>query len=167
MTENINKIVSVLVGLQLSRQTRAGRMQCFQFGKLTVIDDKKAFGEFALHVQSPWRLTNTNEILVGSSDLYKQADENAEDDPDFDWDKLNANLRDVKLEKLFSENKCVVVSANADKYGGLVINFDNHVSLTVFPDLSSKTENEYWRLIDKRLAKATHYESWSTGYEVG
>jgi len=142
-------------------------MQCFQFGNLTIINDKKAFGEFALHLQSPWRLTNSNEIIVGSSDLYEQADENAEYDPDFEWDKFNANLRDVKLEKLFSDNKLIVVSANVDTFGGLVINFDNNVSLTVFPDLSSKAENEYWRLIDNRNTKTKHYESWSTGYEIG
>jgi len=167
VTENINKILLDLVGLPLSRQTRAANMQCFQFGNLTVIDKKKSFGEFALHLQSPWRLTNETEIIIGSSDLYEQADQDAEYDPDFEWNKANANLRDVKLEKLITENRLVVVLAIADNFGGLVVHFNNSISLTVFPDISSKSENEYWRLIDNRNTKHTHYESWSTGYEIG
>lgn len=166
MTERIHNILSELTGLPLSRQTRAANIQCFQFGKLTIISDKKSVGEFALHLQSPWRLTSATAIIVGSGDLYQQADQTADYDPDFDWDQLNANLRDIKLEKLLTENKLVVTSAKADAFGGLVLEFNHHISLTVFTDVSAQDGHEYWRLIDYRHQKSVHYESWSTGYEI-
>jgi hypothetical protein len=65
-----------------------------------------------------------------------------------------------------NNNKLSVISVNADKYGGLEISFDNNITLTVFPDLASKADNEYWRLIDFRGEKSKHLESWSTGYEA-
>lgn len=166
MTERFHNILSELTGLPLSRQTRAANIQCFLFGELTIVSDKKSVGEFALHLQSPWRLTSATGIIAGSGDLYQQADQTAAYDPDFEWDQFNANLRDIKLEKLLAENKLVVTSAKADAFGGLTLEFNHHISLTVFTDVSAEGENEYWRLIDFRHQKSVHYESWSTGYEI-
>ncbi len=149
--------------------TRAGNMECLKFGTALRTDKNgKTYnvGEFALHLQSPWRFTNENEIIVGSNDLYEQADETSEYDENFNWEEFNANLRDVKLAKLITENIISILSANVDKFGGLEINFDNNIKLTVFPDLASKADNEYWRLIDFRNEKTNHLESWSTGYET-
>lgn len=170
MTEEINKILLDLIGLPLTRTTRAANMECLKFGTVYRTDKdgkKNNIGEFALHLTCPWRLTNETHIIVGSDDLYQQANETAEYDEDYNYHEFNANLRDIKLDKIISENKLSIVSANADKFGGLEICFNNNIKLTVFPDLTSKADNEYWRLIDKRDKKTKHLESWSTGYETG
>jgi hypothetical protein len=174
LTDKINNILRDLIGLPLNPTTRAANMQMFSFGaiiNITLTSPKKgpiskSVGEFALHLQCPWRLTNENEIIVGSGDLYQQADEIAEYDENYNYYELNANLRDVKLDKLINENKLSVISINADKFGGLEICFDNNIKLNVFPDLASKADNEYWRLIDFKNEKSKYIESWSTGYET-
>lgn len=169
MTDEINKMLSDLIGLPLTRTTRAANMECLKFGAVYRTDkDGKInnIGEFALHLQCPWRLTNESNIIVGSDDLYQQADETAEYDENYNYHEFNANLRDVKLDQLISKNKLSIISVTADKFGGLEIYFDNNIKLTVFPDLASKADNEYWRLIDFRNEKSKHLESWTTGYEV-
>jgi hypothetical protein len=169
LTDQINKILLDLIGLPLTRTTRAANMECLKFGTVYRADkDGKDYnvGEFALHLQCPWRMTNENEIIVGSNDLYEQADEQAEYDENFNWEKLNSNLRDVKLDKFINENKLSIISATADKFGGLDIGFDKNVKLTVFPNISSKADNEYWRIIDFRDEKSKHLESRSTGFEI-
>ena len=169
MTDKINKILSDLIGLSLTRTTRAANMECLKFGTVYRTDkDGKTnnIGEFALHLTCPWRVTNETQIIVGSADLYQQADETSEYDENYDYHEFNANLRDVKLDKLINENKLSVVSVNADKFGGLEICFDSNIKLTVFPDLTSKADNEYWRLIDFRNEKSKHLESWTTGYDT-
>lgn len=144
-------------------------MECLKFGTVYRTDkDGKAnnIGEFALHLQCPWRLTNENEIIVGNGDLYQQADEKAAYDENYDYLKFNANLRDVKLDKLIKDKSIKIISAKADKFGGLKICFDNNIILTVFPDLASKADNENWRLIDFRNGESKHLVSWTTGYET-
>jgi hypothetical protein len=144
-------------------------MECLKFGTVHRTDKEgKTYniGEFALDLQCQWRLTNEDEIIVGSEDLYEPAVGTTATDEDFNWEEFNANLRDIKLNKLISENELSIVSAVVDKFGGLEIQLGNNIKLAVFPTISSKTEIEYWRLIDFRNEKSKHLVSWSTGYEV-
>jgi hypothetical protein len=169
VTEKINKILQDIIGLPLTRTTRAANMECLKFGTLYLKDREGQtwnYGEFGLHLQCPWRLTNDKEIIVGSNDLYEQADETADYDENFDWEEFKANLRDVKLDKFISDNKHIVKSAIADKFGGLQIVFDSNVVLTVFPVIASKADNEYWRLLDNRDETKNHYVSKTTGYDL-
>lgn len=169
MMEKIDKILQDLIGLPLTHTTRAANMECLKFGTVYRIEkdgEKYNIGEFALHLQCPWRLTNEKEIIVGSSDLYQRADESTKYEDDYDYLKFNANLRDVKLDKFINDKSIKVISAKADKFGGLEICFDNNTILTTFPDLASKADNEIWRLIDFRNENSKHLESWTTGYET-
>lgn len=169
MSEKINKILQNLIGLPLTRTTRAANMECLKFGTLYLTDrDGETWnhGEFGLHLQCPWRLTNDSEIIVGSNDLYEQADETAEFDENFNWEEFNANLRDIKLDKVISDKEHIVKSAIADRFGGLEIVFDSRMLLTVFPVISSKADNEFWRLLDNRPETKQHYVSKSTGFNV-
>lgn len=168
-TEKINNILQKLIGLPLTRTTRAANMECLKFGTLHFKDQNGMilnYGEFGLHLQCPWRFTNEREIIVGSNDLYEQADETAEYDENFDWEKINANLRDIKLDIIITDNENIVESAFADKYGGLQIFFKSNIVLTVFPDISSKANNEYWRLLDNGHLEKNHYVSSSIGYDL-
>jgi hypothetical protein len=170
VTETINQILLALVGLPLTWTSRAANMECLKFGTLFQTDKNgETFngGELGLHLQCPWRLTDENGIIVGNGDLYEQADETAPDDENFDWEKPNSNLRDVKLRSFISDASNIVKSATADKFGGLQISFENNCVLTAFPNSASKNEyNEYWRLLDFRgEGKSKHYVSTSNGFE--
>jgi len=167
VSEKINKILQDLIGLPLTRTTRAANMECLKFGTLLEADKYGKtvnIGNWGLHLQCPWRLTNTKEIIIGSDDLYEQIDENAGYDENFDWDIKGGNLRDVKLKNFISENIMTVKSAIADNFGGLEIVFNDNITLTVFPVVSSKAGYEYWRLLDNKDLSKNHYISTSTGY---
>jgi len=166
MINQINQFLLELNEYKITRQTRAANMQCFQFGELIIIDEQKAIGALGLHLSSPWNITNQNEIIIGSGDLYEQSDEAADYDENYDYYKLDANLRDVKLRKLINENTLSIISIFADKYGGLIISFNDNITLNIFPDVSSKNGNEFWRLLDNRPENKKHIVSCSTGYEI-
>lgn len=144
-------------------------MECLKFGTHYGLDlkgDVVNYGEFGLHIQCPWRFTDEKEIIVGSDDLFEQIDETAEYIENFDWDVKGGNLRDVKLLDFISAKSNIVKSASADKYGGLQIEFESNVILTVFPVVSSKAYNEYWRLMNNIDESINHYISSSDGFEI-
>ena len=134
-------------------------MECLKFGYLTLVDRKgemQSPGEFALHVQCPWHIVNASEIVIGSTDVYTPADEAADNDESFDWDKAGENLRDAKLKALL-EQKLVVESVAADAYGGFSLGLSQGLTFTAFPAYSKKDEyTEFWRLINHRQRKAPH-----------
>lgn len=161
MKKQIERHLQQLVGLGLTTTTRATNMECLKFGHL--LETNKAgqeiqIGEFALHLQSPWRVTNKTKILVGSHDLYEPVDESAEYDENFDWDKPNGNLRDFKLQELINTQDLTVTSVIADNFGGFDLFFSNHIKLTVFPDGSMGGEySEFWRLINNTATTKIHF----------
>ena len=151
-------MIQGLCGLELSRSTRAANVQCFHFGALQTKNNSKAMvGEYSLHIQCPWRITDSEEILVGSEDLYEPPSDHADYNSDFDWDKPMANLRDVKLQRLVDSNQLIVKTVVTYKYGGLDIKFNEGITFSLFPAISGKDEFlEYWRLIDNRVEVGNH-----------
>lgn len=136
-------------------------MECLKFGHL--LETNKAgqeieIGEFGLHLQCPWRFTCDTKIFVGSQDLYEPADENSEYDENFDWDKPNGNLRDVKLQELIKPQNLTVASVAADDFGGFELFFSDHIKLSVFPAGSKVDEySELWRLLNNQPANKNHF----------
>ena len=165
----INEHLQQLIALHLTRTTRAANMECFKFGHLLNADkgsNQIDIGEFGLHLQCPWRLTNENQILVADSDLYEQPDENAGYDEDFEWDKTMANLRDIKLDRILKTEKLIVSTVVSDNFGGFEIIFNDNIKLTVFPNRSSKAYgNEFWRLLDNRPTSKSHFVVTTNGIE--
>jgi hypothetical protein len=161
LKEQIERHLQQLVGLQLTATTRAANMECLKFGHQ--LETNKAgkeipVGEFALHLQCPWRLTSDAKILIGSNDLYEPVDENAEYDDSFNWDTPNGNMRDVKLKGLIDTQDLTVTSVRADNFGGFNLFFSNTIRLAVFP-ASSKTDeySEHWRLLSNKASDKTHF----------
>ena len=158
MKEKIKTTLAQTVGLQLTRTTRAANMECLKFGT-HLSDDKDDgplnIGEFGIHLQCPWRITKGKNILVGSYDVYEQADQGVKYDPNFNWDRPNVNLRDKKINELIETNKLSVEKIETDDFGGFEIVFNDDIKLTTFPVTSLK--DEYWRLLDNRPTKAKHF----------
>lgn len=169
MTDLINKTLSDLVGLQLTGTTRAANMECLKFGtnyRKNKLGKTNQIGEFALHLQCPWRFTDENHIIIGSEDLYQPAEESAKNEEDYDSFQINSTLRDVALNNLIHDNKLIVNAAICDQFGGLEICFNNGIKLSVFPNVVGTSVLEYWRLINNRKEITKHLESWSNGYEL-
>ena len=166
----IEKFLSQLIGLEFTRTTRAANMECLKFGHLlsTLKNGKEVnIGEFGLHIQCAWRITNETEIIVGSLDCYEQIDEFAEYNENFNWDTVGGNLRDVRLDKILSENKLIVKSIEVDSFGGFNMAFENGMNLTVFTNSSLKNQyNELWRLMNNTDKSKNHFVVNVTGIEV-
>jgi len=112
-------------------------------------------GDYALHIQCPWRIQGPEGIVTGRSDLWAAA--KAGDDMDWDtwhYDK-NENLQDRRIGEwlggrdpltgsFVNETGSLVVEAvRADVYGGAVIQLSGGYELVLFPGGST---GEDWRL---------------------
>jgi hypothetical protein len=96
--ERIMRELDPLVGLPLRIARDAGSMKNFQFG--TIRRDpsgERTIGDFALHVQCPWRFVTTTGILTGSADYYEPAVQGEEVTPD---DHRSGNLQRIRLQEL-------------------------------------------------------------------
>jgi len=102
----IRHATAKLEGKALWRALRTLDMAKFDFGdRRTRIDSDGLageVGEFARHIQCPWRITREGKVIVGSSDLYYPANHQYDEDvPDeFDWERTTT-LRDQLLDVLF------------------------------------------------------------------
>lgn len=148
--------LSLLIGKQLSIARRAASMRGFHFGRITIEADKnRSTGEFALHIQCPWRIEGPIGIVTGDEDLWEPVGQ----DEDIDWEKWNyednENLQDQQVGELLggydpmtksfiNKTEFLVVEAiNADDFGGASISLSGNYRLVLFPS-SSVSEN--WRL---------------------
>jgi hypothetical protein len=156
MKEKIQEALDKLIGLTLTRTTRAANMECLKFGHEFETDagDKQInIGQFGLHLQCAWRITQGQKILIGCNDVYEQSDPAAKYDPDFDWDGT-INLRDKKMRELIGSYLTVEKIAT-DDFRGFSIYFNGDIVLTTFPITS--LNDEYWRLLDNRPATNSHF----------
>ncbi len=152
--DEIRAHLKPLVRLRLSEASRAADMRCFHFGQLREADGRY-MGEYALHVQCPWRIEGPEGLITGRLDLW----EPAADSPDIDWgtwdfdedenlqDKLIETLLrgyDVQTGSFVDETGWLVVEAVAgDAYGGATITLSGGFRLVIFP---AGTRGEDWRI---------------------
>jgi hypothetical protein len=127
-------------------------MRGFHFGKVAR-DAQGVRGEYALHVDCPWRIESGNEIITGFHDWYNFA---GDVEPD-DWEPARdgGSLQELRLRELFASpleieraivnraSRLVVTNIASDAYGGCRIILDNHLCIAVFPCASTR---EHWRL---------------------
>jgi hypothetical protein len=146
-----------LVGRKLSIARRAADMRGFHFGRVTVEETgDRSSGEFALHIQCPWRLEGPHGIVTGRTDLWEPGDPSENIDWD-SWDyEKNPNLQDRRIGELLggydpntrsfvSDTEYLVVEkVEADEFGGLNLSLSGGYRLVVFP---SGSVGEDWRLL--------------------
>jgi hypothetical protein len=132
-------------------------MRVLHFGHVTVEESgNRSYGEFALHIQCPWRLEGPAGILTGRSDLWAPAEQSEDIDWDsWDYDK-DPNLQDRRVGELLggydaktrsfvNDPECLVVEdVEADDFGGVVISLSGGYRLVIFPAGST---GEDWRLL--------------------
>jgi hypothetical protein len=157
MTTRADEIIThlrPLVGLKLSIARRAADLRIFQFGPIRKVE-QGSIGDYALHIQCPWRIEGPQGIVTGRSDLWEPADAS----PEIDWKNWNydrdENLQDKcvggwlgsydpQTRSFVNESDQLVVEAvQADIYGGAMIILSGSYRLVLFP---AGTRGEDWRI---------------------
>lgn len=141
------------MGMQLSVLHHAGSMRIFHFGEISEANEGVS-GQYAMHVQCPWRLLQGDTIITGSGDWYEPVDENIDLDS---WEPARGgSVQEKKLRVLLAcpeevsrtiinrTGKYFVKQMLADEVGGCKVVFSENISLILFP---SGSVAEAWRLI--------------------
>jgi hypothetical protein len=139
--------LSQLIGLPLAAARRAADMRTFQFGTLRPVD-RGSVGDFALHVQCPWRIEGPEGIVTGRLDLWEPLEDKAPFDENWDYDK-SPNLQDACLQRWLAHNEAslIVKAVDADDFGGAAVSLGQGFVLRLFP---AGTRGENWRLFQPK-----------------
>lgn len=141
-----------LVGLQLSVIRRAADMVMLHFGPMRPhASGRGTVGDYALHVQCPWRLDGPTETITGRDDLWEYGGP-GEGPEDWTYDK-GRSLQDERLTAYFGspdhkggwlieKPRLLVVTVEASPRGDLNISLSEDHELIVFP---AGTGEESWR----------------------
>jgi len=160
LQDRINTALSPLIGLQLWGAARSANMEMFALGeRVTRLDRKREdveVGEYALHIQCPWRIIGPDGVIVGSEDRNYPEDENA------NWEKFDLDgpsrceARMNGWLKEYSEAPLKVERVESDHTGGFELFLEHDFVLEVFPANSLRGEySEHWRLF--RPTKEGHF----------
>ena len=137
-----------LVGLPLGRIGRAADLLWVQFGALRELPGRnggtKTVGEWALHIQCPWRVTLSSRIVIARGDCFRQADS---DEP-YDWDATGESRFDrlaAHLNHQLEASAPRVVKVAVDAVNGFSLDLDGGYTFDVFPAESTESDTEHWR----------------------
>lgn len=156
MKRTIENQLRLLIGLPLWNAGRAISLVWFDFGKKISKDTNRKgetilLGEYTIDTESAWHIRGRKGIIVGSADrFYVGGKDPYKGFEDVDWeDRLGENRCDVRLEKFIKQHKkspLVVVSTEADKWGGLTINLSGGYAIEIFQH--GTVGYEYWRMFE-------------------
>lgn len=147
----ICKYLDRIIGEPVSCIGRAANMVWIGIGKNIMTVDrqgkKREKSEYALHIQSPWRIINKKkeEIVMASSDMYFPRTGKGYSE-DFDWEPQGNNLFDEKSQNWSKREMPVYIRKyKINLWGDLKLFFSNNEKLQVFNVASDNTES--WRLL--------------------
>ena len=136
----ITKALQPLIGRKLSVARNAGNMKLFHFGELRRRPDEGLVGEYALHVQCPWRLEQDGRVITGSLDYYVRADANP--DPDWQPGAVAGHLQNQILSELLGgydeksrsytnqTQQLMVINVTSDSFWGAQIELSGNYRLS-------------------------------------
>jgi hypothetical protein len=140
-----------LIGLKLSILRRAADMLVVHFGEVHKVKNGSV-GDYALHIQCPWRLDGPKGTLTGRYDLFEYAGPGREPK---DWSYEDGfSLQDIVFDKLtggydastgswFNDrNRFIVGATSLSRQGDVRIDLSHNHTLLLFPD---RTAYEAWR----------------------
>lgn len=160
LTQSHQEVLSVLSGLRVRKIGRAADMLWIHFGDWREIPSLRGgtrqVGEWALHVQTSWRFTPRDRILLGVLDLYAYAEVGS----DFDWDRDGESRFDriaTALNQSLHDDDIRVSRLACDEVGSITLHLDPDLQFSVFPNFSSDyPDKEYWRFFQP-ATEAHHY----------
>ena len=161
--------LAVLLGRRLVIARRAADLRGFHFRRLTAVGEglgTVTSGEFALHIQCPWRIEGPDGIVTGRLDLW----EPAEPSDDINWDtwdyEKDPNLQDRRIGEWLgsydtgtrssfnNSERLVVEQVAGDEFGGATIVLSGGYRLVIFP---SGSIGEDWRLLRAGFPGQEHF----------
>lgn len=93
LSDDILAHLQPLVGLQLTIARRAGAMRNLHFGEVRPVERGNA-GEYALHIQCPWRLDSVEGVVTGWTDIWYYPGPHAP--PEWNFDE-GPNVQDERV----------------------------------------------------------------------
>ena len=153
MSSEIADALSVLNGLPMWAAGRAGPLLWLHFGGTHEFVDRyraneaKTVGDYALHIDCPWRIVQRDVVVVGALDRFSPGD--GQEDDDFDWNHSRDTRWDRRLQQFmerYGTSGPIVRAIEMRGAGAFALRFDDEVSLDVLPNRS--TDGEYWRLFE-------------------
>lgn len=172
LAETIGRQLTPLVGLRLAVARRAADLRVLHFGQMHVVD-RGSVGDYALHIQCPWRLEGSTGIVTGRSDLWEPIEPLHGGDLEA-WRYEHGNLQDLRIQGcLGGQDPTTGSSANAgsllvvesvagDNFGGAELRMSGGYRLVLFPDGS---RGEDWRLFDPNTDDP-HFVIWGGKIET-
>jgi len=154
LKQDIESALSVLIGENLRYLYRAGNMLTLGFGKdvkyIKTSGEETARAQFALHVQTSWRITENNNISLGSYDFYVPRDGvSYEEFQNDENDGFGQSVFDKKTEELneslISERR-QVTGIKASVFGDVCVLMDGGINLEIF--VNSSMLEESWRFFE-------------------
>jgi len=149
MSQLYSDMINRLNGLRLNIVGAAADMLWISFGEQRTVADlrgkPKQVGEWALHLQCPWRFVRGGEVILASSDCYYDAE--GVELLDFDSEATSMFKKNAKdLNALLELSKVTVRLVLCSEAGAFELLFDD-LKLTVLPTESENIlDQEAWRL---------------------
>ena len=171
MKEEIERSLKILINMRLKDIGRSADLEWFVFNVYELLEsnrkDEQLHAEYTLHAECAWRIVDQDGIVVGSRDRYYRAGLDPYlDIIEFEWDVPGSNRCDERinnLRKSRADKPLIVLSIEADNYGGLRIRFSDEFTLELFPDDS--LEGEYWRFF-RLNSSSSHFVVTGKGVKV-
>ncbi len=141
--ELVRKRMQILIGAKWVIVGRASGMAWFGF----LINDF----DYALHVQSSFRVRNNDKLIIANLDMYEPTIELQEqsnfDWDTFDWEIKGNNCYDIWIQEFRMKNRnAIVQNIIINDWGDLTIEVDNGMIIEVFVNSSL---NECWRFFER------------------
>lgn len=142
----IRKYMQILVGAQWVWSGRAAAMGTFVF--------LNKESEYALHVQSAFRIRTEDKLVVANLDMFDPLPE-IEGSQSFDWDSYNWDVQGVNCYDRWSQGFVnevengkvgIVRKVHVNHLGDLIIEIDNGMVIEVFMNSSKE---ECWRFFER------------------
>lgn len=119
---------------------RASDLLWVHFGEMRRVSTYKKgwkfVGEYALHLQCPWRLTQREKLVTGRGDIFERRGEAKSV-------LFDSRVRKVPLRRL----RLIVAAVEADAFGGFRLGFSRGWRLEAFPMESMRSpDSEWWRM---------------------
>jgi len=172
MDKAVVGIVKALEGLSLWGATRAADMEMLDFGDRFTREFRtgpRTVGEYALHLQSAWRITSDGRVVVGARDHWWPR--SGVVDVDFDPDNLGSTRRDELIVAFLAHGESAhrVKAAAIDDHPDLRLAFADGCELEVWADIGGRKVQgeeapaECWRLFRCAVAGEPHLVCWAGG----
>ncbi len=123
-------------------------MRTLAFGTLRPCEGGSV-GDFALHIQCPWRVEGPEGIVTGRLDLWEPLESSTVFDADSWHYEKSPNLQDFLMDQWLKRHgpSLVVEGVDGDECGGASIRLGKGFRLELFP---AGTCSEDWRLFRPR-----------------